>query len=131
MNPARKQFPFALFTFLMVLDVGVLIVEKTASIHAESTGVDLLLSYLSQPWVWLILLIKVAQFRIWTVLLTRMDLSLAFPLTALAIPITMAVAVVVFHDHLGWRVWIGSLLITAGIIVAGPDEGHPHDALAT
>ena len=102
MKDSRPTFPFGWFSALMLLDVGVLLVEKTASTDARGDGIALVLSFLSQPWVWLILVMKLAQLRTWSVLLSRMDLSLAFPLTALAIPITMGAAVVLFGEHLEW-----------------------------
>jgi drug/metabolite transporter (DMT)-like permease len=129
MTPEARPFPIGWFSILMLLDVTVLLIEKTASIRAVGQGLTLLISYATQPWVWLILAIKLGQLRAWTVLLTRMDLSMAFPLTALAIPIGMGAAVVVFGDQLGWRIWLGSMLITAGAIAIGPTESPSSDEM--
>ncbi len=122
------RFPFGPFTLLMALDVGVQLVEKLASLRAvgaSSGGAEsgpasgLLLSYLTQPWVWVVLALKIAQLLTWTQILRRVDISLAFPLTALAYPLTMLFAVLLFHEHLGWQIWTGALLITAGAVVMG------------
>ena len=131
MTAPRHSFPVGWFSLLMVLDVGVLLVEKTASLRSTGEGLTLLISYLSQPWVWLIFAIKLTQLRTWTIILSRTELSLAFPLTALAIPLTMAAAVVVFGEHPGLTVWIGGALITVGAMVMEPNgshtESHPTD----
>lgn len=121
----RGGFPWALFAGLMALDVGAQVVEKLASVRAEGQGIGLVLSYLRQPWVWVVLGIKVGQLFVWTAILRRVEISLAFPLTALAYPLTMGASVLVFHEQLSWQIWMGGLLITAGAIVMGaaPGEG--------
>jgi drug/metabolite transporter (DMT)-like permease len=109
---------------LLALDVIVFLIEKTASNHANGTGLALALSFLRQPWIWAILVLKVGQLAMWTVILARVNISLAFPLTSLGFPLAMLAAVVVLGERLTWQVWLGGLLITVGCVVMGPQAGH-------
>ncbi len=118
---SRKfRFPILLFSLLMVLDVTVLLIEKTASNRAAGTGLDLARSFLSQPWVWLVLLLKVGQLVTWTAILARVDISLAFPLTSISYPLAMCAAVFVLSERPSWQIWLGAILITLGASIMGP-----------
>ena len=122
----KFRFPILLFCLLMVLDVFVLLIEKTASNHAAGAGLSLAKSFLSQPWVWIVLLLKVGQLITWTAILARVDISLAFPLTSISYPLAMLAAVIFLHETPGWQIWLGGILITIGASVMGP--GTHHDA---
>ena len=49
----------------------------------------------------------------------RVDLSLAYPLTSVSVPLVMLAATLIFNEPLGWQVWAGALLITAGVALLG------------
>ncbi|MGA2501793.1 MAG: hypothetical protein ABSH20_28970 [Tepidisphaeraceae bacterium] len=125
----KFRFPIFLFCLLMVLDVVVLLIEKTASNRAAGTGLHLATSFLSQPWVWMVLLLKVGQLFTWTAILARVDISLAFPLTSISYPLAMLAAVIVLSERPGWQIWIGGILITIGASVMGPGTHHQHTPL--
>src|SRR5262249_7653864 len=117
---ARQKFPYPLFGLLLALDVSVFLVEKTASRNASGQGMDFFYDLATRPWLWIILVIKLSQLRVWTSILRRVDISLAFPLTSLSYPAAMLAAVIVLGETLSWQVWVGGLLITLGAIVMGP-----------
>lgn len=123
MIQTARRFPTFLFCQLMVLDVMVLLVEKIASNRVDGEGWSLVEGFVSQPWLWLVLGLKVGQLVTWTAILARADISLAFPLSSLSYPLAMLASTLVLGEVLGWQVWAGGILITAGAAVMGPG-GH-------
>lgn len=120
----NRPFPYVLFSLLIVLDIGAWLIEKLASIRSEGQGWQLVMSYLLQPWVWIVVGIKLAQLFTWSAILARVEISRAFPLTAAATPLAIIASMVFFRDHPTWQVWVGSLVITAGVVLLGPDKSE-------
>jgi drug/metabolite transporter (DMT)-like permease len=120
--PARTSFPYGLFALLMAMDVGALLIEKVASTRSDGAGWALARSYLLQPWVWITVAIKLGQLFAWSAILARVAISRAFPLTAIASPLTIIAATLIFHETPTWQVWVGSAIIMVGVILLGPDK---------
>ena len=113
-----RRIPYKLFAALLVLDVAVLLIEKTAALYAADAPA-FYFGLMSQPWLWLSLGLGPVQLWTWTTILARTDLSLAYPVSSLSYPLTMLAARLVFGEHLGLRVWTGALCIVAGVMVVG------------
>jgi hypothetical protein len=112
---------------LLAADVGVFVLQKGASAaEAKAQGWEYLLEVVRSPLMWLAIGLTPLQLWLWTVTLRRSDLGWAYPVTALAYPITMLIAYGVFHEHYSWHVWLGAGLITAGAGVLGPPEKTEH-----
>jgi drug/metabolite transporter (DMT)-like permease len=121
-----QRLPYLLFAVLLVLDTSSFLLDKLASRHALETGAEGIHFYLtvaSQPWIWGGFAIAPFQLLTYTRILKRVDLSLAYPITALAFPFTMLISQLGFGEHLTLPVWCGALLITAGVAVLG--HGKP------
>ena len=116
---AARKVPIALFLVLMLLDTSVFVLDKVASRQAMIVSGSFYLRVITQPWIWLAFALGPVQLFTWTKILKRIDLSLAYPLTTMSYLATMVVSDVVFHEQLGWRVWVGAMLITAGVAVLG------------
>lgn len=112
----RAYRPFAL---LLLLDTAAFLLQKFASTRADGEGLVFLGNLLVHPWVWLPLALGPVQLWLWTRILSKTDLSLAYPLTSLAFPMTMILAAVFFREHLPWPVWVGAALITLGVSMMG------------
>lgn len=54
----------------------------------------------------------------WMGALSRCNLSFAYPFMALAIVLVLALAPVVFGEHVTLRQWVGVALVTAGLWIA-------------
>ncbi len=67
--------------------------------------------------MWLGIGLGPLQLWVWTGILARTELSLAFPISSLCYPLTMVAAQLVFREQLGWQVWVGALLITLGVAI--------------
>lgn len=108
---AQGIYPFVL---LLLVDVLALVFEKLASIQAGGNGLIFYVHLLQQPWMWLSLGLGPIQLLIWKTILTKTELSLAYPLSSLCYPLTMLTGILFFNEHLDRIVWLGGLLITAG-----------------
>ncbi len=105
---------------LLLLDVLVFVLQKFASNHAQgSTEAAYFLGLASHPWMWVALAIGPIQLWTWTRILGKVDLSLAYPITAISYPLTMAAAIVLLNEKLDWPIWLGAALITAGVWIMG------------
>lgn len=118
----RQRFPIHLFSLLMILDVGAFLLQKLASDHATTTGRNYLLAVALHPWIWLSLAIAPLQLVVWTRILAKADISLAFPLTSLSVPLTMLASVWLIGERPSWEVWVGAVLITAGAAILKPAQ---------
>ncbi len=124
----RQRIPVKLFAVLALIDVVVLVAEKTAALHAAGAPTSFYVGLMHQPWLWLSLALGPIQLGVWTKILTHTDLSLAYPLSSVSYPLTMLAACVVFGERLSPLVWCGGLLITLGLILVGSqrvDRGNP------
>jgi drug/metabolite transporter (DMT)-like permease len=121
--PNRKPLPLGLFAALIALDTIVFSMDKVAANHATTAGGSFYYRIVSQPWIWIGLAVRPAQLFTWTRILQTVDLSLAFPLAATSYISTMLVSVLILHEHLGPLVWVGAVLIVAGVAVLG-QQGH-------
>ena len=114
-----RKFPILLFLCLLGCDVINFLLQKNASNRATGEGWSYLASLLTHYWMWIALAIAPLQLWIWTSILSRVELSLAQPLTSLSYPITLLAAVCFLGEHLSWQVWTGAILITAGAMIMG------------
>ncbi len=113
--PSQTRIPYALFAILLLLDVVVLLIEKTAALRAAGGPQAFYLGVVQQPWLWCGLALGPIQLWIWTTILSRTELSLAYPVSSLSYPLTMVAAQLMFKEHLSYHVWLGALGITAGV----------------
>ncbi len=114
-GPAR--IPYGRFAVLIALNVLALLAEKMAAIHSSGTGLIFYKHLVTQGWMWLGIGLGPLQLWVWTGILARTELSLAFPISSLCYPLTMVAAQLVFREQLGWEVWVGALLITLGVAI--------------
>ena len=114
-----QKFPYIMFTIFLVLEIGVFLSHKIVSMHATGDGFMFYLTLLSQPWIWLSLILALIQFFFWTAILAKSELSLAYSLSSISYPITMLAATFLFKEHLSFLVWAGGGLITLGVMIVG------------
>jgi len=119
----RRGLPYGLFALLLVLDVFALLAEKMAAIHSSGTGLAFYASLVKQLWTWVGIGLGPLQLWVWTQILARTELSLAYPISSLSYPLTMVAAQWLFREHLPLPVWWGALLITVGVAIVGGGAG--------
>lgn len=113
-----------LFALLLLTDTLVLVFEKFGAAKAglpESGTVDFFARLVQVPWTWLAVAMTPLQLLLWTRILDRCDLSIAYPVSSLCFPTTMITATILFHEQLSLSAWIGAVLITLGVAIVGSD----------
>jgi multidrug transporter EmrE-like cation transporter len=117
-------------SMLIFLWVAFLSVECTAQIGLKlgsgavaelPFGIGWIESALASPWVRLGILCYVLAFVFWMLILDKMDLSLAFPLSGMVYVVVMTASALGLHETLTPLHWIGVGLIVAGVCVMGQD----------
>lgn len=123
-----KKLPVFLFAALLTIDVSVLILEKFAA-TAAGGGEGFSLRLLSIPWIWGIAVLSLMQLFVWSRILSKTPLSVAYPVSSLFFPLTMLCSVVVFHEHVSWLAWTGGVLVTMGIACFGGNDAPHSDSV--
>ena len=121
--PAIRTRMGLIGAFLFV-DTGVQIAFKLAAkeLGDGALDADWLAAAAASPTVWCAVLLYLTVFVPWMLILQQIDLSRAFPLTALTYITVPAAGVLFFHESLS-LVQIGAIaLILAGVILVGQDE---------
>ena len=109
-----------LLAALLAADVTVYVLQKAASASTASGAGHFFSGVARAPSLWLALALGPVQLWLWTRILKRSDIGWAYPLTALAYPLTMVAAAAIFGERYGTRVWLGAAVIAAGALVIGP-----------
>ncbi|MBN1288226.1 MAG: EamA family transporter [Actinobacteria bacterium] len=55
----------------------------------------------------------------WLIVLSRVDLSVAYPLVAAGYVVVVFYSWLVFKEDVKWFTWVGLILIVAGVVIAG------------
>lgn len=64
---------------------------------------------------------------LWLVTLSKVPLSKAYPFTALGFIGILAASSVLFDEHVGPQLWIGALVVVAGLLIVVRAPGAAHD----
>jgi undecaprenyl phosphate-alpha-L-ara4N flippase subunit ArnE len=127
-KPAVHPTPFLLLGLLLAMDVAAFLFEKKVAVAAAGFGGSYFLALIRQPLFWASLALGPFQLWTWTKILSRIDLSIAYPISGLNLPMTLIGAVLILGEHLSPRVWLGTILITAGGAIIGPAAGEHQPA---
>ena len=122
MKRSRRSFPWLALCALLSLDVVVWMCEKKGVSFAGAGDISFLRAAVAQPLIWFAVAMGPLQLWLWIRILAGGDLSLAYPLTSLAYPLTMICARFVFHEHINGLLWMGAILITAGVALIGSSK---------
>ncbi len=114
-----KTLALSLAVFCVLLSSAAqLVMKRGMSAGAGSAGADVAGTYLhalSSPLVWLGLGLYGASAVLWLWVLSRLDVSLAYPLVSLGFVVTLALGVVWLGEPLSWTRVAGCGLIVAGV----------------
>ena len=74
---------------------------------------------LRQPLIWFVLPLYGANFIVWAVALSRLPLSLAYPLLAVGFIVTPLAAMFFFNEDTSFVRWVGIGITIIGIVLVG------------
>jgi len=112
-----KTLPLALAVFCVLLSSAAQLVMKRG-MAAGAAGTDVAGTYLhalSSPLVWLGLALYGASAVLWLWVLSRLDVSLAYPLVSLGFVVTLALGITWLGEPFSWTRLAGCGLIVAGV----------------
>lgn len=98
---------------MAMLKVGVIDVTALANPIALIAGLA------TQPLLWVAGLIYTAGFLIWLTVLSRVPLSVAYPIIAATYVVVPLLSVLFLGEKLFWQHWVGIMLICIGVGVVG------------
>ena len=78
----------------------------------------------SNPWLWVGVIFYIVNFFLWITLLSRVDLSVAFPLSSLTYIIVPVLAMALLREKVHLFRWAGILFIIIGVSLAGRAAGE-------
>jgi multidrug transporter EmrE-like cation transporter len=122
--PAAIRARLGLIGAFLAFDTGVQITFKLAA-RELGDGVldaDWLAAAATSPTVWCAILLYLTVFVLWMQILQQIDLSRAFPLTALTYVTVPAAGLLFFHESVGLVQAGGIALILAGVVLIGRNE---------
>jgi bacterial/archaeal transporter family protein len=80
---------------------------------------------INSPWIWLALVFLIASLSFYLIALSRLELSYVLPLIASNYVLTTLAAWLILGDRIAITRWIGTILITCGVMLVGfMDQKH-------
>lgn len=76
-----------------------------------------MIKLLFSPIVLVALCLYGATTMLWLYILSKTDISFAYPIQALAFPVVLILSSLIFHETVGINRWIGVLVIVAGVYI--------------
>ena len=83
----------------------------------------------SNPWLWVGVIFYIVNFFLWMTLLSRVDLSVAFPMSSMTYILVPALAVIFLHEKVHMVRWAGIIFIIIGVSLASRSAGNEERAL--
>ena len=87
---------------------------KVGIAHVQIKGLKSVLLAMFSPWVIAGIVLYVIATVVWIYLLSKMPLSLLYPLQSLAYVMAVVVAIFVFKEHVSILRWVGVAVILLG-----------------
>lgn len=123
MRVSRFGTLIGLWVLFLTVECGAQLSLKLGSdpLTGMSFGLQWLSVALSSPWVQFGILCYLLAFVLWMLILDKMELSLAFPLSGMVYVVVMAASAVGLHESPSVLHWAGVGMIVTGVIVLGRD----------
>jgi multidrug transporter EmrE-like cation transporter len=117
-----KLLPLLLAMLCVVLSAAAQLAMKVGMAPPAGSSVGhTYLHALASPWVWLGLGCYGLSAVAWLWVLSRLDVSLAYPLVSLGFVLTMAAGVMWLGEPWSWQRVGGAALILAGVLLMATD----------
>ena len=110
-NRFNKGIFFILLLSIILNSAGQMLFKLSRVVHPQSSLLALFLDW--QIWVGFIL--YALSTVVWLWVLSRVQLSYAYPVLALSYPIVVGLSVLLFSEHIQLIHWIGVGLIVCGV----------------
>ena len=95
--------------------------RSAAALAGQSFGLAWLWRAVQTPWIDAWIVAEIVTLAAWTVVLSQMSLSAAFPMTALGYALVIALGWTVFHEPATLLQGLGAAAILAGVWLLGDE----------
>lgn len=106
---------FLLGVNVLIMTAGQLFFKGSADFINSHPNLRFPMSYVMNPWFYIAVSLYVVSTFVWIQVLTRMSLSIAYPIVSAAYILTLIGAAIFFHEHISTISILGVLLIMSGI----------------
>lgn len=123
----RRVALWALLVALPLLQVAYQIAAKQAADALSHTpfGAAWFVTLAHTPWAQGLVVLEIAGFAAWMIVLSEMKLSAAFPLSAISYVLVVTAGWTLFHEPVTVAQILGGLAILGGVwLIAGDSEGE-------
>lgn len=91
---------------------------KYGSSGKSITGIMGIIRLFFSPVVFCALCLYAATTGLWLYILSRVPISFAYPIQALAFPLVLLASMLIFKESISVTRWIGVLVIVCGVMIA-------------
>ena len=106
-----------LFINVLIMASGQLFFKRSADFMNANPNLAFPMNYLTNPWFYIAVSLFGVSTIVWTQVLTKLPLSVAYPIVSCAYILTVIGAAVFFHEHITARDVLGVIFIMTGITV--------------
>jgi drug/metabolite transporter (DMT)-like permease len=122
----KKKVTFKILLLLItcdILETAVHFFFKKSALAQSSkvivdlaTAVEFLKATFTSPFLWIGLFAVVAVFIIWSMVLTKIDLSVAVPIASFSYILVPLVSIIFLHEQIKILRWLGVFFVILGVI---------------
>ncbi|MDD5774299.1 MAG: EamA family transporter [bacterium] len=136
MKNIKNRLTLKVFFLIIITDVLESVAELFFKNGATATGMnniglhnflEFTFKILSVPSLWIGILIYAVNFFVWMIILSRIELSVAFPIGSTTYIIVPILSIMFLHEKVFLLRWVGILLIIIGVyFISKSTENEPH-----
>lgn len=108
-------------TLLCLLNTALMvtgqILFKVGSQGKTLAGISDMIKLMFSPVVLVALCLYAGTTMLWLYILSKVDISFAYPIQALAFPVVMIVSAFMFHEQIPTIRWVGVVIIFIGVLL--------------
>lgn len=101
----------------MLLTTGQMLFKAGSTGHEINSALDIIKLFFT-PLVFFALCLYAATTGLWLFILSRTEMSHAYPLQALAYPLVLGASAIFFNEQITPMKWIGIVVIICGVCIA-------------
>ena len=103
----------------MFLKIGMREVGEVTFFELRYNTFTILLTMLSNPWIIIAIPLYVGGFILWLIILSKFNLSFAYPFLALSFIMVPLAATMIIGENISMMRWAGIIVIFFGVVIIG------------
>ena len=99
--------------------------EALQGLSSQASSMSLMLTYLQQPLIWLGLFLYGCGAVAWIIVLSKNEISFAYPILAFAYVVVTALGFILWQESVSPLRWMGVIVITLGVLLIMSEKFIP------